>query len=271
MPIFNISDIKQHQLIIEETTTDISIEKKNPSNFRELVIMDILNAIAIAKNIKEFRALIEDMEYKKIVIKTLQVKTAKRENIGFNITTKKKTNLFIPFSQLKLSWSKIVMIFLDNSKKKKSFKKLVSNLDKYDPSKKRISTELIKFDYKVPRLLEFFYAKKVNDIEIDKFDNYHLERSDMYNIISLKNSHNSILITECRITLRKSSAEDYPIQDMMKLAKMKGWDLNHLELSGTKDLVEKTKSYILNQSNKNENIFKLLEEDEITSLVNRKF
>lgn len=264
---FDIQDIEKDQLIIEETIITNSIEKKNNIGFRDLVIMDIRNALSVAKNYREFRSLLTDMEYKKIVFKTSQIKLEKRENIGLNIRTKKNTNIFIPFHQLRVSWKKMKMIFHHNTNKNKKGKKLVTNLDRYEKTSNKINTELVKFEYKVPKLLELVYKEKINDIKIENFDNYHVERSDMYNITTLMNNDNSIVVTESRIILKKSSDDNKSINDILKIVELKGWDMNHIILAGKNSLVEKTNLQIVQQMKKSENIFSIMDENDWVSPI----
>lgn len=264
---FEIRSIEKEQLLIDEKIPSKNVEKMNLVTFRDLVIMDIRNSIAVAKNEKEFRSILREMEYFKVTIKTSKVRDGRREKIGLDIITKKKTYMFISFLQLRVSWPKIGMIFSHNTKRTKQIKKLETNLNRYEKKSNKIKTDFEKFEYRVPKFLEFFYKEKVYDIKIEKFDDYHLERSNMYNITSLINNDNSIVITENRITLKKSSGEGQAIQDMLKLAEMKGWDLNSLDVSGKEKLVEKVRVNILLRAKR-----EILEEkDRIISVVKRGF
>ncbi len=256
---FDIKTIEKEQLDTEEKIISNDVVKKEFIGFRDLVVMDIRNAIAIAKNEEELKSILDDMKYEKIAIKTSKTKAGKRKKIGLNIVTEKKTKMFIPFFQLRLSWSKMVMIFSHNTKKKKKKKKPKTNLDKYEKKSKKIDLELIKFEYSVPKLLKLYCKKDSNNIKIETFDDYQLDRSDLYNITTLTNSHNTIVVTENRITLKKSSDDEKIIQDMLMLAEIKGWDLSHLELSGEDGFVEKTKLQILQKSNKSTDAAKVLE------------
>ncbi len=251
---FDIKSIKKEQLEIEKNFMDNDVIEKDFIGFRDLVIMDIRNAMVRAKSEEEFKSIMYEMKYEKIALKTSKNKTGKRNKIGFNIITEKKMKMSIPFHQLQLSWSKIVMIFSHNRNKKKQKKKLMSNLGKYEKARKKNETELIKFEYKVPKLLRLNYKKDSNDIKIEKFGNYHIERSELYRITTLRNNNNTIVVTNNNsIALKKSSGDKTIVQDIMSLVKLMEWDMDYIVVSGDDKLVEKIKLITLVGISEDEN------------------
>ncbi len=269
---FDIPSIKKEQLLIEEKITANSVEKKNSVKFRDLIVMDIRNAISVAKSYEDFRSLLIEMNYKQIAMHTSKTKTITRRKIGINIITQKNSRIYIPFDQLRLSWSKMKTIFSYNKRKNRQYKKLVTNLNIYKKNRNEINVELIKIEYQVPRLLELYCEVALNnDIRIEQFEDYKLERSDMYNIISFINDENSIVVTENRITLKKSSNYEKAVQDILKVVDMKGMNLKNIVFSGQKGLIEKMKIQIVHQAKKNEKILTSLEDDWITTSVKMKY
>ena len=260
---FNIRTIHKEQLDIEEKIISNDVVKNDFIGFRDLVIMDIRNAISIAKNEKELKSIIVDMKYEKIFIRTSKLETGKRKKIGFNIVTEKKTKMFIPFSQLRISWLKIVMLFSHNKKKNKKNTKLKSNLDKYEKKNKKIDMELIKFKYKVPKLLELYCPDYSDHIKIEKFSDYDIQRSEMYEITTMKNQHSTIVVTNNRIILKKTSGGKRIIQDIKDIAKLIGWEMNDITVMGNDEFVEKIKFINLAEIKKVEDVFTGINEEEI--------
>ena len=199
-------------------------------------------------DLKEFRSTMYDLKYKKISIRSSPNKTGKRKKIGFEVITEKKTKMFITFSELRISYPKIIAVFLHNKKNKKENKKFKSNLDKYDNKKSiKSDSELIRFIYPVPKLLQVLNIQDVNHKIIDIFLDYTIHRSDMYNITTFTNTSNTIVLTKNKIELKKTSDPETAVDDISKLIKLIGWYENDLKILGVEKLVNRIKPIPLPQ------------------------
>ncbi len=97
---FQVNDISKSQLYYRKNKLNKNkTNKKNKNTFRDLVIKDTRDTLAHAVNEKSWKNLLIEMGYKKVSIKSIKKSTKKREKIGFNLLTKKKTKIFISFSE----------------------------------------------------------------------------------------------------------------------------------------------------------------------------
>lgn len=246
---FNIKIIDKDKLLVITDNHDDDkeikgISKSKEVGFRDLVIMDIRNTLSFAKTYKSWKSALSDMDYKKVSLKTQTLTSGKRQNIGLNITTLKKTNMYIPFHQLDINHETINNIFKHNTKKNKKPKKYKSQIIDY--KKKSVKLEkynLNKFEYKVEILLEVYCYTEEAIIHSHPPSHmnkkYSIKESELYNITTYTNNTTTIVDYGDCIKLKISTDIDKSIKDIAALIKSKDWDLDKLKISGVDQCIKK--------------------------------
>jgi len=220
-----------------------------------LVIRDVRNALAYANNEKSWKEILLLMGYPKISIKTKKNSNGKREKIGLTITTKKKTKLFIPFSDMSLSFSKIMLIMMHNKKINRVKNVYDSQITDYKVKKIIQYESLHIYEYRVKILLQIYPKIKnkrlAKDTDIHKHlaKKYDVEISDMYGITTFKTKTTVIVDDTNKIILKKTLVKNIgsSISDMLDIAEIRGWDLKTLIVTGGKNFKEEAQIQIVNR------------------------
>ena len=260
---FDIYQIKKSQIIIvdDSDNDDIGGESELTAKtipFKQLVVQDIRNAVAYAKNEKEVKSLlIQSGEYNKITTKTRKKSDGKREKIGFEVITSKKTKLFLPWYELGISHHRLEKVFKHNVKRNKEKKSIKSDLSGYKKRKViKKDKKFKKFVFKMQSLLQFIPLEntlnKVECIDLNLKGNYEVSRSDLYDITTYKNEKSMFVNYGDNITLKKAPINtSVIINDMLDVAVEKGWNIELMQTKGQKAFTRKAKEIISNRMGKN--------------------
>lgn len=239
---FKIKKISHNQLFYGNRTRKKLMADTKEYTFRNLIIKDARRALAYAASEKVWKNILLEMGYTKVSIKSAKKSNGKREKIGLNFVTKKKTKIFISFSDMSLTGSRITSILLHNTKRKRNKHiKLESYIDDYQTSKIHNNTLFSVYKYRMKVLLQIYSKEQSKQIDLEKLKHlsklYDVQRSDMYRITTLINETTTIVDNTSKITLAKSTVETKKndISDMLDLAEFKGWDLDDLHIEGSEE------------------------------------
>ena len=257
---FNIPNIDKKRLFFERVNFFTQHNDKKIISFRSLVIKDVRMALSYASSEASWKKTLIKMDYSTISMKSMKNTLGKRVKIGINLTTKKRTTIFLSFQDLGIYLSKIRKIFDHNKKKKREAKTLQSHIENYQKYSNNYDIEsLTKYIYRIPLLLEVSYNEgKVKAID-NLLDGYILEHSKMYNISTFCNETTMIVDYGYKILLKKTEDINEAMKAINILLKLKKWNLKNLNIRGDKyckDLL-----YLVS----NENIPTLLKEESISA------
>jgi len=250
---FRIRSITPKQLDIVNDNLQITPKVKQSNSFRTLVVSDVQTAIDQAHSQKNLRELlINSGSYTKVTIKTQTGSDGKRKKIGFELTTQKKFTLSIPFHELGMDFSKIMMIMSFNSRNKGHLNKIKSKIKSYK-NEKRETEKFEKPTLYICRLKLLLSIYVSSQQETDKTPaiseklapKYKFSRSQLYNITTFKSVDTTFVDYGDRITLKKCP---YSIQaviaDMFDLAVLKGWELESIKITGDERFVSEAEEQI---------------------------
>ncbi|MBD3824938.1 MAG: hypothetical protein IE916_10600 [Epsilonproteobacteria bacterium] len=260
---FKITRIFHQQLMLEKNITKDKASPHEKDSFRTLIKKDVRNALAYAKNEKDWKNILLNLGYQKVSIKSRKTSGDKREKTGLVLITKKGSEVYISFSEINLNFSKITSILIHNKKQNKFKQNYDSKVDTYQAKKENLKERLTKYEYKVKILLQIYSKTKSKELDQTIVKNlakkYTVETSEMYQIITFKNKSTVIVDETNKITLKKANPKDIntSVTDMLNIAEMKGWDLKSLIISGSEVFIEEAKLQIKNRlqtTSKNINI-----------------
>jgi len=242
---FDIPTINKNKLEIDSKNDDNNGEPKSKSNFRNLVLVDIKNAIDNSWDEKSLKEALLDMGYQKASFKTAKNKDKKRIKSGMAIVTPKGMKLTMNWLELGMNWSDIVTILMSNKKKKKKSEELTSNIENYKRKETKKDDNLTLYEYRVKQLL-IIYSKE--DIEINIVHNlakkFEVARSHMYGITTFTSNDSTIVDYADKVVLKKSSSLKEDVTDMLELAELKGWLLSSLTIRGSRRFKEEAQRQI---------------------------
>jgi len=241
---FDIPKIDSKKLTIKSPK---NIEKKEnqKSNFKDLVIGDVDNAINSAIDEKTLKKLLLDMGYEKVSFKTQKSKKGIRHKIGMSVITAKQMKMTLTFNDIGKSWSDITRILMENKKKKNKKSVLESCIKSYKRKKTDVEDNLKFFRYKVRLLLTIYCNVERERLKVEYLANhFNIVRSEMYNITTFKSEDTTIVDYSDKIVLKKSALLSEDVSDMLKLVILKGWELDSLTISGDMKFVNECKKQI---------------------------
>lgn len=247
---FKIHNIKKSQLYVPtQKTRKIFSEKEN--SFKDLVIRDIRNALSDANSEKGWKNLLKELGYIKASIKSAK-NNGKREKIGLSVETSRKTKLYISFHEMRLARQQIIKILMHNKKKKKAPKKRKSLLEGHKTKRKKSDEVFFAYKHRMNILLKLYNEGK-STLDESYYEylqtlakKYQVSPSKMYQITTFENSNTTIVDSNQKIELKRSSAKDSQlvISDMLDIATVKGWNLTTLKVTGNEKFVQEAKRQI---------------------------
>lgn len=241
---FDIPKIDSRKLTIK-LSKQINMHTNKKSNFKDLILLDVNNAIDNAQDEKELKDLMVDMGYTKVSFKTSKTKDEKRKKTGLTIVTNKQMKMTLTFNELDKNWSGITRILIENQKKKK--KKVVpeSHIKSYKRKKTDVEDNLKFFRYKVRLLLTIYCNVKEERKKVEYLANYFdVVRSEMYNITTFTSEDTTISDYGDKIVLKKSISLQDSVADMLKLVDLKGWNLDSISIKGDTKFIEESERQI---------------------------
>lgn len=161
-------------------------KQKTPHNsgFRKCIQQDIRNALSVSTSFYRFRKMMYDMEYSDIKVKRNKVNQHKRKETGFELKTKKHNHVEMNFSEIGLSWSRIMTIFANNKRRRKQEKIIESQLRNYNRKANEREDVLDMFIYEVTDIFKIKYGKECKFHALSKplLEGFKVQFSEMYNI-----------------------------------------------------------------------------------------
>lgn len=241
---FDIPPIDKNALVII-SKDDGADNTKEKSNFRNLVLCDVKNAIKNSGDEKSLKESLWNMGYKKASFKTSKTTDGKRQKIGMSLITKKGMKLTLNWSELGMNWSDIVTILMANKKKKKKSEKITSNIEGYRRKQIKKDDNLILYEYRIKQLLVIYGRKNAQtNIVHTLAKKFKVHRSEMYDITTFSSKDSTIVDYADKVVLKKSSSLKGDVSDMLELAVLKGWGLSSLTITGGKKFKEEAQRQI---------------------------
>ena len=247
---FNLTALSPRQLRYSKKYDANSPNSTKKNSFRKLIIEDLRDALAYAKDEKDWKAILLKMGYIKVSINSSK-NSGKRTKTAITVTTKKKSTVQIPFHSMNLNFKKITQIMMHNKKRSRKKKNYDNSFDNYQKRRKRQAEILEKYIVQMKLLLHIYSnAKNKSIIDKERLKNlagkYTIHHSDMYKITTYQIAGTTIIDNDTSITLNRSDhdTEDSTISDMLDMAILKGWNLSLLTIKGLPNLVDKVKKQI---------------------------
>jgi len=245
---FNLSNLSPKQLIYSKKDDgDTDVLKVN--SFRKLIVKDLRNSLAYAKNEKDWKDILLKMGYIKVSINSSKT-SSKRTKTAITVTTNKQTKVQILFYAMNLNFKKITHIMMHNKKRNRKKENYDNHYDEYKKRKKRQHEILEKYIVQMELLLKIYSNSKIQT-KITTAELKHLARkytintSEMYKITTYQSTDTTIVDNDTNITLKKSEAnKEKAVKDMLDIAILKGWSLTSLTIRGSPDFVYEVKKEI---------------------------
>lgn len=242
---FDMPTINKNKLEVISKNDDNNGEPKSKSNFRNLVLVDIKNAIDNSWDEKSLKEALLDMGYQKTSFKTAKNKDKKRIKTGMAIVTPKGMKLTMNFLELGMSWADITSILMANQKKKKKSEKITSKTEGYRRKEIKKDDNLTLYEYRVRQLLVIYSKENIKtNIVHNLASKFKVSRSAMYDITTFTSDDSTIVDYADKVVLKKSSSLKEDVTDMLELAELKGWLLSSLTIRGSRRFKEEAQRQI---------------------------
>jgi len=240
---FNLLNLSPKQLRYSKKDDNSDSNTVKITSFRKLIMQDLRAALAYAKSEKDWKDILVKMGYKKVSINSSKT-SSKRTKTAITVTTKKQTKVQIPFYAMNLNFKKITHIMMHNKKRNREKENYDNHYNEYKKRKKRQHEILEKYIVQMKLLLKIYSnSKSQNKIDQKKFKNlaikYTINSSEMYKITTYQTEDTTIVDSDTSIILKKYESNiEKTVNDMIDIAVLKGWSLNSLMISGTKNFVQ---------------------------------